>query len=104
MVAGMLLEITNGYQHLRIAMLFSNVCHQDMLKDALELFEGMLVSYPQMKLEVCHIFLENLCIAGFISIAHVMVEELLSQGWILNRVAYSHLVRGLCAENFFRCH
>ncbi|XWS40899.1 hypothetical protein CRYUN_Cryun17cG0035700 [Craigia yunnanensis] len=81
--------------------LFKCLCHQDMLKEALELFEGMLVSHPQMKLEVCHIFLENLCIAGFISIAHVMVEELLSQGWILDGVAYSHLVRGLCAEKKF---
>ncbi|XVE68172.1 hypothetical protein DITRI_Ditri09bG0047400 [Diplodiscus trichospermus] len=81
--------------------LFRCLCHQDMLKEAMELFEGMLVSYPQMKLEVCHIFLENLCIAGFTSIAHVMVEELLSQGWILDSVAYRHLVRGLCAEKNF---
>ncbi|XVF14299.1 hypothetical protein REPUB_Repub09cG0046800 [Reevesia pubescens] len=78
--------------------LFKFLCHQDMLKEALELFEGMLVSYPQLKLEVCHIVLENLCIAGFTSIAHVMVEELLSKGWILDHVAYSHIVRGLCAE------
>ncbi|XVF16656.1 hypothetical protein REPUB_Repub10bG0050800 [Reevesia pubescens] len=74
---------------------------QDMLKEALELFEGILVSYPQLKLEVHHIFLENLCITGFTSIAHVMVEELLRQGCILDHVAYSHLIRGLCDEKKF---
>ncbi|XVF65249.1 hypothetical protein PTKIN_Ptkin09bG0232100 [Pterospermum kingtungense] len=78
--------------------LFKCLCHQGMLEEALELFEGMLVSYPQKKLEVCHIIVENLCIAGFASIAHTKVDELLSQGWNLDHVAYSHLLRGLCAE------
>ncbi|OMP03569.1 hypothetical protein COLO4_10330 [Corchorus olitorius] len=77
------------------------LCHQDMLKEALELFEGLLVSHTQLKQDVCHIFLENLCTAGYTSIAHMLVEEFPRQGWILDHVAYSHLIRGLCHEKKF---
>ncbi|XVF60573.1 hypothetical protein PTKIN_Ptkin08bG0058600 [Pterospermum kingtungense] len=68
--------------------LFQCLSHQGMLEEALELFEGKLVSYPQKKQEVCHIFLENLCIAGF----RALLEGFCMKGKLGEA---GHLIRGV---------
>ncbi|GLU11056.1 hypothetical protein SLE2022_278280 [Rubroshorea leprosula] len=81
--------------------LLEHLCCQGMVKEALELLESMYVSYPNLRLEILHIFLDKFSITGFTSIAHALVEELLQHGCILDHVAYSHLLRGFCNEKKF---
>lgn len=77
------------------------LCHKKLLKESLQLFECMLVSCPCLRSDICYIFLEKLCVTGFSSNAHALVEELLQQGCNLDQMAYSHLIRGLCKEKKF---
>lgn len=74
------------------------LCYNGMLKEALELFESMLVSYPRSRSEICHFFLEKLSITGFTNIAHMVVEELLQLGCVLDDITYSNLIQRLCKE------
>ncbi|XP_057980204.1 pentatricopeptide repeat-containing protein At5g15280, mitochondrial [Malania oleifera] len=80
-------------------LLVGSLCQLEMLKEAVELFETMLVSYPHLRSDICDVFLEKLCVTGNTSIAHVLVEELLRQGCMLDVTVYSHLMRGFCEEN-----
>ncbi|KAA8530385.1 hypothetical protein F0562_005094 [Nyssa sinensis] len=77
------------------------LCQQGILKEALGLFESMLVAYPHIRLDICHDFLEKLCGTGFTSTSHVLMEELLKQGYVLDHMAHSHLIRGFCKERDF---
>ncbi|KAF5735550.1 pentatricopeptide repeat-containing protein [Tripterygium wilfordii] len=77
------------------------LCHQNMLKEVLKLFESMMVANTHLRLEICHVFLEKLCVLGFAGISHVLVEKLLLQGFALDHIAYSHLLRGFCKEKRF---
>ncbi|KAF8408123.1 hypothetical protein HHK36_007266 [Tetracentron sinense] len=77
------------------------LCQQGMIKEALELLESMLETYPHLISDICDVFLEELCVMGFTSIGHVLVEEVLRQGWVLDHTAYSHLIRGFCKEKRF---
>ncbi|KAK1359544.1 Pentatricopeptide repeat-containing protein [Heracleum sosnowskyi] len=71
---------------------------RNMLKEALELFETMTVACPHMQLDLCHAFLEYSCSAGFTLVAHALTEEMSKQDFILDGVAYSHLLIGFCKE------
>ncbi|CAK9186072.1 unnamed protein product [Ilex paraguariensis] len=77
------------------------LCQKKMLKEALELFETLLVAYPHMLLDSCPAFLKITCDTGFTSAAHVLVDELLKRGCILNCMAYSHLIKSFCKEKRF---
>ncbi|XP_059640400.1 pentatricopeptide repeat-containing protein At5g15280, mitochondrial isoform X2 [Cornus florida] len=77
------------------------LCQQEMLKETMELFEIVMAAYPNLRLDICHAFLERLCGTGFTSTAHVLVEELLTQGFVLDHMAYSHLIRGFYTEKKF---
>ncbi|RVW80883.1 Pentatricopeptide repeat-containing protein, mitochondrial [Vitis vinifera] len=77
------------------------LCQQKFLKEALELLESMLATYPHFRLDVCNMFLEKLCVVGFTSIAHALVDEFLQQGCILDHTAHSHLISGFCKEKRF---
>ncbi|KAL6990528.1 hypothetical protein U1Q18_042263 [Sarracenia purpurea var. burkii] len=74
------------------------LCQQGMLKEAVEIFENMLVAYPHTGLHTCHHFFEKLCGTGLTSIAHALVEELQKRGFVLDHIAYSHLIKGFCKE------
>uniref|UniRef100_A0A164VWQ1 Pentacotripeptide-repeat region of PRORP domain-containing protein n=3 Tax=Daucus carota subsp. sativus TaxID=79200 RepID=A0A164VWQ1_DAUCS len=69
-----------------------------MLREALELFQTMMVACPNMQSDLCHDFLEYSCCAGFTLVGHALTEELSKQNFILDGVAYSHLFLGFCKE------
>lgn len=77
------------------------LCQREMLKEALELFESMLLAYPHIESELCHAVLECFCDTGFSVTAHALAEELLKLGCILDLMAYDHLMRGFCKEKRF---
>ncbi|XP_057481082.1 pentatricopeptide repeat-containing protein At5g15280, mitochondrial-like [Actinidia eriantha] len=74
------------------------LCKKGRLKEALELFENTLSAYPRARSHICCYFLEKMCSAGFTTIAHALVEELQEQGFVLDRFASSHLIKGFLKE------
>ncbi|KAL7252519.1 hypothetical protein ACSBR1_007142 [Camellia fascicularis] len=52
--------------------LWGCLCHKGLLKEILELFESMLVTYPHTRLHTCHDVIEKLCSTGFTSSAHAL--------------------------------
>ncbi|KAH7532664.1 hypothetical protein FEM48_Zijuj04G0046100 [Ziziphus jujuba var. spinosa] len=77
------------------------LCKKEMVKEALQLLEIMLVTYPHLRPDVCHVFLGNLSAANFTIIAHILLEELKQRGCIIDNMAYSHILRGMCKEKKF---
>ncbi|MCL7021940.1 hypothetical protein MKW94_029214 [Papaver nudicaule] len=77
------------------------LCQQEMFQEMLGLFESMLDvnSHPISDLSI--VFLEELCYLGFTNIGQALVEEFLRQGIVLDRTAYSHLIKGFCLEGRF---
>ncbi|KAJ8775351.1 hypothetical protein K2173_020355 [Erythroxylum novogranatense] len=76
------------------------MCRHGMLMEALELLKRMMVLYPHSRSEICQMFLQKLCSAGFSGTTKMLVEELLRQGFVLDELAYSHLMKGLCQGKF----
>ncbi|XP_055961437.1 pentatricopeptide repeat-containing protein At5g15280, mitochondrial [Mercurialis annua] len=74
------------------------LCNCRMPREALELFESMMVFHPHSRVEICHWYLEKLSITGFTSIAHKLVDELQYQGFFVDEISYNHILRGLCKE------
>ncbi|KAM6550038.1 hypothetical protein CsatB_021714 [Cannabis sativa] len=74
------------------------LCSKGMLNEALELFENMMVSFPHMRLDVCHLFIEKLSFARLTRVVHILIEELNKRGCVMDHLAYSHLIRGVCKE------
>lgn len=74
------------------------LCKKQLVNEALQLFESILVTFPHLRLDTCHVFLENLSATNFTTIAHILLEELKQRGYIIDYVAYSHLIRGMCKE------
>ncbi|KAM1130433.1 hypothetical protein PS2_044689 [Malus domestica] len=77
------------------------LCKKEMITKTVQLLESMLISFPHSRLDICHMFIENLSIQGFTRTAHVLLEELEQRGGILDRMAYRYLIRGLCKEREF---
>ncbi|KAJ4835397.1 hypothetical protein Tsubulata_010561 [Turnera subulata] len=74
------------------------LCSHGMLKETLELLQSMLVSFPNSRLGLFHVYLEKLSVSGSASIAHMLVEGLLNKGYVLDDIAYSNMIGGLCKE------
>ncbi|XP_065856329.1 pentatricopeptide repeat-containing protein At5g15280, mitochondrial [Euphorbia lathyris] len=74
------------------------LCQHRMLKEAFELFQSLLVFHPHSRSQICLMFLEKLCVTGFITIAHKLADELFQQGCVLDGILYNYLIRGLCKE------
>ena len=69
--------------------------------EALQLLECMLVYHPHLGLDIFSEFLETLCVRGFTGVAHLLLDEILNYGCILDHTDFSHVVRGLCKEKIF---
>ncbi|XP_043703627.1 pentatricopeptide repeat-containing protein At5g15280, mitochondrial [Telopea speciosissima] len=82
-------------------VLIGHLCQLGQLRKALELLENMLATYTDSTANVCNMFLEELSMKGYASIGHVLMEEVLGQGWVLDQAAYNHLIRGFCTEKKF---
>ena len=82
-------------------VLLGCLCQKKLLKEALELLESMMVTYPRSRLDVCNVFLEKLCCSGFTAIAHALMDEFLQQGCSLDHTAHSYLMTGFCKEKRF---
>ncbi|KAK7287579.1 hypothetical protein RIF29_00860 [Crotalaria pallida] len=80
--------------------LLVSICHQKMLREALQLLEIMLVSYPYLRLDICHVFLEVLSFTGLTSIALIVLEQL-QHSFVLDHADYNNLIRGICNEGKF---
>ncbi|KAG9159654.1 hypothetical protein Leryth_013613 [Lithospermum erythrorhizon] len=76
--------------------IFSCLCQLNLLNEAIQLFESMLSVYPQNLSNVLNALLENLCGGGSTFMAHILVEELLQQGFCLDSMAYIYLANGFC--------
>lgn len=77
------------------------LCQKRMVKELLELFDIMLASYPNLRMQVCDMFSEKLCSAGFTSLMHILVNELKQHYFELDHAIYSHLIKGYCLEKRF---
>lgn len=77
------------------------LCKKEMVKEALQLLESMLVTHPHLRLNTYHVFLEKLSAKNFTTIAHILLEELKQRGCIIDYMAYNHLIRGMCKEKKF---
>ncbi|TKY46920.1 Pentatricopeptide repeat-containing protein [Spatholobus suberectus] len=80
--------------------LLVHICHQKMLKEASQFLEIMLLSYPYLKSDICHVFLEVLSSRGLTDTALVVLKQLQSC-FILDHSGYNNLIRGLCNEGKF---
>ncbi|KAL6136497.1 hypothetical protein ACLB2K_061792 [Fragaria x ananassa] len=72
-----------------------------MLREAVQLLESILISYPDLMSDMCHMILDKLFVTGCTGIASTLLEELEQRGIILDQMAYNSLIRGLCKENNF---
>ncbi|XP_010551841.1 PREDICTED: pentatricopeptide repeat-containing protein At5g15280 isoform X2 [Tarenaya hassleriana] len=79
--------------------LWECLIHKEMVKEALQLFDSVLMSYHHSQPEACKIFIEKLCNNGFSRIAHSVVKRLVKGGYILEDEVYGHLITGLCKDN-----
>ncbi|XP_020230545.1 pentatricopeptide repeat-containing protein At5g15280, mitochondrial [Cajanus cajan] len=77
-----------------------HICHQKMLKEASQFLEIMLLSYPDLKSDVCHVFLEVLSSRGLTDTAIVVLKQL-QPSFIMDHAGYNILIRGLCNEEKF---
>ncbi|KAK4602273.1 hypothetical protein RGQ29_011354 [Quercus rubra] len=77
------------------------LCQREMLVEALQLLERMLVYNHHLGFDIFSAFLETLCVRGFTAVAHLLLDEILKYGCILDRTAFSHVVRGFCKEKKF---
>ncbi|KAL5582263.1 hypothetical protein UlMin_014705 [Ulmus minor] len=75
-----------------------SLCKKEMLKEALELLENFLVSYPQLTLDICHVLFEKFCLANCSRVAHMLLQELNQRGCTMDHMAYNHILRGMCKE------
>ncbi|RYR28190.1 hypothetical protein Ahy_B01g052306 isoform A [Arachis hypogaea] len=80
--------------------LLVSICHRKMLRKALQLLEVMLLSYPSLRLDICHVFLEVLSTTGLSNVALLVLEEL-PHCFMLDPARYNKLIRGLCNEGKF---
>ncbi|KAL2322690.1 hypothetical protein Fmac_027069 [Flemingia macrophylla] len=80
--------------------LLVHICQQKMLKEASQLLEIMFLSYPYLKSDVCHVFLEALSSWGLTATALVVLKQL-QFSIILDHAGYNNLIRGLCNEENF---
>ncbi|KAI3983146.1 hypothetical protein MKX01_030868 [Papaver californicum] len=78
------------------------LCQQEMFQEMLGLLESMLDTNSQLISDLSIVFLEVLCDLGYTSIGQALVEEVLRHGLVLDRIAYSHLIRGFCQEGRFQ--
>ncbi|XP_042497216.1 pentatricopeptide repeat-containing protein At5g15280, mitochondrial [Macadamia integrifolia] len=81
--------------------LIGYLCQLGQIRKALELLENTLATYTDSTADACNMFLEELSVNGYTSIGHVLMEEVVRQGWILDQAAYNHLIRGFCKEKSF---
>ncbi|KHN12515.1 Pentatricopeptide repeat-containing protein [Glycine soja] len=80
--------------------LLVHICHWKMLKEASQFLEIMLLSYPYLKSDICHVFLEVLSSTGLADTALVVLKQL-QPCFNLDHTDYNHLIRGLCNEGKF---
>ncbi|MED6205720.1 hypothetical protein PIB30_020338 [Stylosanthes scabra] len=80
--------------------LLVSICHWKMLGKALQLLEVMLLSYPSIRLDICHVFLEVLSTTGLSNVALLVLEEL-QHCFVLDHASYNKLIRGFCNEGKF---
>ncbi|CAL0310892.1 unnamed protein product [Lupinus luteus] len=77
-----------------------SICHRKMVREALQLLEIMLLTYPYLRSDICHVFLEVLCTTGLTCIAVVVLQQL-QHCFVLDHVGYNNLIRGICNEGQF---
>lgn len=77
------------------------LCNKEMLREAVQLLEIILISYPHLRSDICHMFVDKLFVSGFTRIASVLLDELEQRGSVLDQMAYTYLIRGLCKEKNF---
>ncbi|KAK9116689.1 hypothetical protein Sjap_015636 [Stephania japonica] len=76
--------------------------HQGMLNEAIVLLTNMLESQTHMISDISDIFLEQLCDTGHAVIGHIIAEEVLAHGWVLNHTTYNYLVSGFLKEKRYQ--
>ncbi|XP_050381112.1 pentatricopeptide repeat-containing protein At5g15280, mitochondrial [Argentina anserina] len=75
---------------------------KEMLREAMQLLESILISYPDLRSDMCHLILDKLSVTGCTEMASMLLDELEQRGSILDQMAYNNLIRGLCTEKNFR--
>ncbi|WJX31696.1 hypothetical protein P8452_20101 [Trifolium repens] len=80
--------------------LLGHICHWKILPEALQLLEIMILSYPHLRLDIYHIFLEVLSAKGLTETALVVLKQL-QHCPFLDHAGYNNLIRGLCNEGKF---
>ena len=80
--------------------LIGHICHQEMFPEAFQFLEIMFLSYPHLRLDIYHIFLEVLSAKGLTGTALVVLKQL-QNCLFLDHTCYNNLIRGLCNEEKF---
>lgn len=80
--------------------LLVHICHWKMLREATLFLDVMLVSYPYLKSDICHVFVEILSCRGLADTAFVVLKQL-QPYFILESAGYNNLIRGLYNEGKF---
>lgn len=77
------------------------LCKKEMVKEALQLFESMLVLCPLSRSDIYRLFQQRLCDSNLTRVAHLLLEELEQRGCTMDHVAYSCLIKGMHKEKNF---
>ncbi|WOL02683.1 pentatricopeptide repeat-containing protein [Canna indica] len=84
-----------------IRLLFNSLCKWGLIKEALELFERMLETYPQMISSLSLSLLKELCFFGYTNVGCILMEELLHRNIAMDHSPYVYLSMGFLKEKKF---
>ncbi|CAH8386726.1 unnamed protein product [Eruca vesicaria subsp. sativa] len=79
-------------------VLWECLVQKGLVKEAVKLFEHIIISYPLSQSEACRIFVEKLTVLGFSRVAYSVVERLEGDGYVVEEEVYNHLIKGLCKD------
>lgn len=80
--------------------LLGHICQQKMVQEALQFLEIMLSSYPHLRLDIYHVFIEVLSANGLTGTALVVFKQL-QHCLFLDHSDYNNLIQGLSNEGKF---
>ncbi|XP_019704371.1 pentatricopeptide repeat-containing protein At5g15280, mitochondrial [Elaeis guineensis] len=82
-------------------VLVSFLCRWGLIKEVLELFDKMVENYSKLIPAIFGVFIKELCISGYTSVACTLLEELLQRDLVFDQAVYVNLVNGFLKEQKF---
>ncbi|OAY80862.1 Pentatricopeptide repeat-containing protein [Ananas comosus] len=82
----------------KIIVIISCLCKQGMIKDALELIDGIVNHFPELVIGGYSGLIKELCMMGYTSVGCAMMEAVLEMGLNLDNVNFVNLIKGFLKE------